>query len=252
MTETTEDAFLDGRLRIRQPRRGYRAGMDPVLLAASVDARAGARVLELGCGVGVALLCLAHRVPGLKATGLELQPELADLARANAAANALEAHIVDGDVALLPPELRAQSFDHVMANPPYFERAHGSTARDAGRETGRGEGIALSLWVDAAIRRLAPGGRFWMIQRTARVPDILAACDNRIGDVMLLPLAGRQGRDPETAIISAKKGARGAVRLMSPVVLHMGDAHADGDRHSDVARSVLRDGKALGFGAVPK
>ena len=252
MTETTEDAFLDGRLRIRQPRRGYRAGMDPVLLAASVDARAGARVLELGCGVGVALLCLAHRVPGLKATGLELQPELADLARANAAANALEAHIVDGDVALLPPELRAQSFDHVMANPPYFERAHGSTARDAGRETGRGEGIALSLWVDAAIRRLAPGGRFWMIQRTARVPDILAACDNRIGDVMLLPLAGRQGRDPETAIISAKKGARGAFRLMSPVVLHMGDAHADGDRHSDVARSVLRDGKALGFGAVPK
>ena len=252
MTETTEDAFLDGRLRIRQPRRGYRAGMDPVLLAASVDARAGARVLELGCGVGVALLCLAHRVPGLKATGLELQPELADLARANAAANALEAHIVDGDVALLPPELRAQSFDHVMANPPYFERAHGSTARDAGRETGRGEGIALSLWVDAAIRRLAPGGRFWMIQRTARVPDILAACDNRIGDVMLLPLAGRQGRDPETAIISAKKGARGAFRRMSPVVLHMGDAHADGDRHSDVARSVLRDGKALGFGAVPK
>ena len=82
--DLTDDAFLSGRLQLLQPRKGYRAATDPVLLAACVPAKAGQSVLDLGCGAGTASLCLAIRVPGLRHAGLELQPDYADLARQNA------------------------------------------------------------------------------------------------------------------------------------------------------------------------
>ena len=128
MTDTgadwREDGFLGGRLRIAQPVRGYRAGADAVMLAAACPARPGESVLELGCGAGVALLCLGARVPGLALTGLELQPAYAALARRNAAANGIAARVAEGDLAHMPALLRGESFDHVIANPPYHFTAY--------------------------------------------------------------------------------------------------------------------------------
>jgi len=120
--DLTCDAFLGGKLHLWQPRRGrgYRAGVDPVLLAASIEATAGQSVLELGCGVGAAVLCLGARVPGLTLTGCELQPAYAELARRNGGA-ALE--VVEADLTDMPLHLRQRQFDHVLANPPYFDRA---------------------------------------------------------------------------------------------------------------------------------
>ena len=116
--ETSNDAFLGGRLWLRQPRKGYRAGIDPVLLAASVPAKAGQSVLDLGCGIGAALYSLSTRVEGLTLTGLELHPATAELARVNAAENGFDATIVTGDIAAMPSELKARRFDHVLTNPP--------------------------------------------------------------------------------------------------------------------------------------
>ena len=116
--DLSRDAFLCGRLHLWQPRKGYRAATDPVLLAAACPARSGQSVLDLGCGVGAAALCLATRVPGLDLHGLELQESYASLARRNAAENAIPMHIETGDLADMPAALRL-SFDHVIANPPY-------------------------------------------------------------------------------------------------------------------------------------
>ena len=242
----TTDGFLSGRLRLRQPRTGYRAATDPVLMAAAVPARRGESILELGCGAGVASLCLAARVPGVALTGLELQPDYAELARWNAMDNGVALRIVVGDLADLPAELRAESFDHVMANPPYYPARGGTAAADPGRETALREATPLAAWIDTAIRRLKPGGWLTVIQLAERLPDLLAGLDARMGSVRVLPLAARAGRPAGRIILHARKGGRAPFRLCAPLVLHAGPEHlADGEDYTPLVRAVLRDGAAL-------
>lgn len=243
--DLTDDGFLGGRLRVLQPRIGYRAATDPVLLAAATAAQAGQRVLELGCGAGVASLCLVARVPGLVAAGLERQPAYAALARENAARNAVALEVVEGDLAVMPPALR-RSFDHVIANPPFFGRASGTPARDPGREAALREETPLAVWIDAATRRLVPGGWMTVIHEATRLPDLLMATDGRLGSLAVLPLVPRTGRPATRVILRARKGGRAAFRLLAPLILHDGLAH-DGDRDSFTPelRAVLRDGAEL-------
>ncbi len=245
----SRDRFLGGRLVIAQPRGGYRAGTDPVLLAAAVPAAAGQAVLELGCGAGVASLCLGARVPGLDLHGVERQPGYAELARRNAEANGITLAVTVADLTRLPAELRARNFDHVIANPPYFDAADGTSARDPGREAALREATPLIGWIDAALRRLRPGGWLTLIQRADRLPDVLAAVGGRAGDIAVLPLTGRAGQPAGRVIVRARKGARGPFRLLAPFVLHDGPAHSgDGDDYSVAARGILRDAGGLPMG----
>lgn len=243
----TRDAFLNGRLMLWQPRSGYRAATDPVLLAAAVPAQAGAHVLDLGCGIGTAALCLECRVPGLVLHGVELQRLYADLAERNAAAAGSALTVHHGNVAQMPKALRSISFDHVMANPPYLDPArHVGAALPARDRAFRDVTVPLAGWIDAGLRRLRPGGCYTMIQRMDRLPELLAGFDGRAGDITLLPLAARAGRPAARVILRARKGARGALRMLAPFVLHDGDAHRqDGEDFSAAAQAVLRDAKSL-------
>lgn len=248
--ELTDDAFLGGRLRVLQPRTGYRAGNDPVVLAAAVDAAQGQAVLELGLGVGVAALCLALRVPGLSVTGVELQPAYAALARRNAERNALALRVIEADLSALPPGLRQESFDHVMMNPPYFDRARGSLAQDLGREVALGGATPLALWIEVATRRLRPRGWLTLIQRAERLPEVLTAlqarADGRLGSLQLCPLAARADRDAQLFILRARKEGRAPFRLLAPMVMHQGARHLrDEDDFTPLFRSILREGTAL-------
>lgn len=244
--DLTDDGFLGGRIRVLQPRIGYRAATDPVLLAAAVPARAGEAVLELGCGAGVASLCLAARVPGLRLAGVERQPAYAQLARRNAAANGVAFEVTEADLAALPAQLRAQSFDHVLANPPYFRTGNGTGAADQGREAAFREATPLAVWVEVALRRLRAEGWLTMIHLAERLPDLLTALQAKAGSIAVLPITARTGRPASRVIVRARKGGRGAMVLLSPFVLHDGAEHLqDGDDYSAAARAVLRDSGAL-------
>ncbi|WP_299352476.1 methyltransferase [uncultured Shimia sp.] len=245
---TTFNAYLGGHLHIRQPAKGYRAGVDPVLLAASVPALAGQSVLELGCGVGTASLCLGRRVPGLRLTGVEVQPVYAHLAQENGRANALDFSVVEADLNHLPDTLRQQSFDHVIANPPYFDRAASTRSEDDGREIAMGEATPLEAWVQVAAKRLAPKGHASFVHRAERLPDLLSAMSSVLGSIEVLPLQPRPGREAGLVLVRARKGGRAAFRLHAPVVMHDGDQH-DRDRESYTPRirAVLREGAALEF-----
>ncbi len=243
----SDDGFLDGRLKILQPRTGFRASVDAVLLAAAVPARPGQSALELGCGAGVAALCLMLRVPGLAVTGVERQPGYADLARRNAARNALALNVVEADLAVLPAALRSAAFDHVLANPPYLPAGSGTAARDAGREAALREETPLDDWIAVAARRLRPGGELTMIQAAERLGGLLGACAAAgLGSVRVLPIAPRHGRAAGRVIVRARKGGRAALELLAPFVLHAGSHHqADGDDMTHEARAILRDGAPL-------
>jgi len=244
--DCTQDRFLDGRLTVAQPRHGYRAAMDPVLLAAACAARPGQAVLELGCGAGVASLCLGHRVSGLVQVGLELQPAYADLARRNAAANGSALEVIEGDLAQMPKALRGREFDHVIANPPYFAPQNGTAAADPGRERAQREETPLELWAQVGFRRLKPGGWLTMIQNADRLADLLAVLSRAGGSIAVLPIAPRQSRPAGRVIVSARKGAKGPLRLLAPLVLHAQAVHgADAEDLTDAAQAVLRRGEGF-------
>ncbi|MDT8328250.1 MAG: methyltransferase [Roseovarius sp.] len=246
--DLSHDAFLGGRLVISQPKGGYRAGVDPVLLAASVPARAGDRVLDLGCGGGVAGLCLAARVPGLILTGLEVQPGYADLARRNARANDLAIEVVTGDLSDMPDVLRQQQFDHVIANPPYFDRRQSTAAHDMGREVAMGEDLPLADWVGAAARRLAQKGSVTFIQRAERLPDLMAAAVIHLGNLEVLPLIPRRGRAARLVLLRGRKGGRADFRLQDGWLLHEGPEHVQGgEKYTDPTDQVLRHAASLPF-----
>lgn len=243
--ELTDDRFLDGKLNIFQPKAGYRAATDPVFLAAAVPAKPGQTVLELGCGAGVALACLLTRV-NVAATGLELQSAYAKLAQRNLSRNGLEAEITLGDLSNMPAELRAQSFDHVMMNPPFYPSASHTPPQNIGKSTAFLEGeIGLSDWINIGLKRLKSLGWLTIIHRTERLPTILTAL-YKAGDIRVLPLTSRTGREAQRVIVQARKGAAAPLRLLAPLVLHEGNAHQkDGDDFTQTAREILRMGNAL-------
>lgn len=244
----TRDAYLGGRVQLFQPEKGYRAGVDPVLLAACVPARAEQSVLDLGCGAGAAALCLHARVPGLVLTGVERQPFYADLAQRNAQDNNANMRVVQADLSALPVDLRQEQFDHVITNPPYFQEDGRRAAADAGREAGRGETTPLETWMDVAARRLAPRGYLHVIHRAERLADLIAALHSRLGSLEVLPLTARAGRAAHLVIVRARKGGKSPFRLHAPLILHEGARHpGDQEHYRAEINVILRDGQPLNW-----
>lgn len=246
------DDFLGGLVKIGQPLKGYRGGVDPVLLAASIPAKAGESVLELGCGGGVASLCLGRRIAGLTLTGVEVQAAYADLARRNAKRNSLDLHVVQADINKLPFEIRDQRFDHVFANPPYYDRAHSVPAHDAGRETGLGGDTPLKKWVEVASKRLAPKGQAHFVQRADRLAELLSAVYAHLGSIEVQPLCARTGRAAHLVLVRGKKSGRADFRLHAPIVMHVGAKHDENAKnYNEIIEAVLRRGASLEFGGTP-
>lgn len=241
----SDDRLLDGRLRLRQPRQGYRVAIDPVLLAAFVPAAAGDEVLDVGCGTGAAALCLASRVPGCAILGLELSVEAAAIARLNAAANGFAERITvhAGDIGD-PPQTLRRSFDQVMSNPPYLPAMQGTLPPDRAKARAHVESCELMEWISACLRRLRPGGWLTLVQRADRLPELLAAVVGRAGDATVLPLWPRADAPAaRRVLLRARKGSRGPAVLAQGLVLH----EADGGYTAE-AEAVLRHGAAIGIG----
>lgn len=238
----TEDGLLNGRVRLLQPRDGYRAAVDPVLLAAAVPAMPGERVLDLGCGVGAAAFCLLARRPGVRVVGMDIQAELAELAERNAALNGCAGSFraVVGDAAHPPEPL--EGFDHVMTNPPFMGEGTGTRPAEGSRAVAHVEGgLDLAGWLKAAVKALRPKGRLTLIHRADRLAEILAILARRgVGEVAVLPLWPKAGRAAGRVIVSARKSVRSPFRLLPGLVLHAADG-----AYVPEAEAVLRGGGGL-------
>ena len=231
----TEGTLLGGRVRHLQLRGGHRTGIEPVLLAASVPARPGARVIEGGTGSGAALLCLAARVPALAGLGVERDPQMAGIARANIAANGFAGlAIAEGDLATLD---LGGGFDHALANPPWHDAA-GTPSPDSAQEAARrGSPGLLALWAARLAAALRPRGTLTLVLAAAALPEALAALAAAgCGSPALMPLWPRAGRPAKLALVQAVKGGRGGAVLLPGLVLH-----AEAGGYTPDAEAVLRD-----------
>lgn len=241
----TEDSLLGGRVQFFQPVDGYRAAVDPVLLAASAPVRDGDKVLDLGCGAGAISLCLLARVPALTVTGIEQAPEMRDLAVRNAALNGASDRFIPhlGRVEERPPHFEEGAFDLVLANPPYLETERADLPESALKMAAHVEGeVPLSEWVEAAFRALRHKGRLAMIHRADRLADILEPMQRRFGGIEVHPLYPKPGRDAKRVIVMARKGVRTPLSLSSGVVLH----NMDGGYTPPIAAAL--NGAALVLG----
>jgi len=241
----TADIFLGGAVTVYQPRTGFRAGTDSVLLAAALDAGEMGHCLDLGAGAGGALLPAAWRLPKARFTGLERDPAMAGLARLGVAENGLagRVEIVTGDAGDLPADW-AGRFDLVFSNPPYFEP--GAIARPGTGKAGAYlESLPLAAWLDAMLYGLRAKGTLVLVHRAAALAEIMAALNGRVGEIAVMPVHAHRGADAKRILVRARKGLRpGPVRLLSGIDLHDGPG---GDR-SALSRAVSAEGKGLDWG----
>jgi FkbM family methyltransferase len=250
-TETTDDAFLGGALRILQPKLGYRAGIDALLLAASAGAQG--QVLDVGAGVGVVGLALARRLVEARVLLVERDPVLAELAGRNIERNGLGERVcvIEADITRPLGELemlqaRAETFDHVLANPPYLTHGRNTPTRDAGK------GAALSMpqgdldrWFRFMAAMAKAAGMLSLVHRADALEEILAASAGRFGGLVIVPIYARPGAPASRVLVHASKGSRAPLTLQRGIVLH----DHDGSFRPEI-EAVLRAGAGLGVTGV--
>jgi len=241
--DIVENALLGGRVRLRQPAKGYRAGMDAALLAAAAGAAPGERVIEAGCGAGAVLMQMAARAPGVRLTGVERDPAMAALARENAALNGAAAEIVTGDVAAGFRALGLAPFDRAVSNPPFFDDPGALRTPAPGK---RGAWIAddgLAAWTRFLLKAVREGGRIVVIHRADRLADLLALLGETAGSFSVRPVHPHADEPAKRVLVQAIKTGRAPLRLLPPLVLH----DRDGGKHTGEAEAILRGEAALPF-----
>jgi tRNA1(Val) A37 N6-methylase TrmN6 len=245
-----EDALFDRRLRLRQPAKGYRAGTDAILLAACAPADPGPIVLDAGSGVGAVGLAVALRAPKTQVLLVEIDPVVAELARQNIVLNQLEARgrVIVADV-LVPSRRRAAGLADAMAsfvvtNPPFFDygTVPGTQIETKGVAHVLQKGATLGSWIAACLALATAGGRFAMVHRPEALPAILAACQGRLGAIVLKPVQARQGEPAIRILISGVKGSRAPVSIAPSLILHDEDG-----RFTKVAEAIHRGDELIGW-----
>jgi tRNA1(Val) A37 N6-methylase TrmN6 len=248
---TSDDAFMGGQVIIRQPKSGYRAGLDAVLLAATVAPNTTSSrcdVLDLGAGVGTVGLCIARRCPSTQLTLLEREADHVALAQHNIKTNGLsdrvrviQADLASPQQAIGSHDLRADFYDAVLANPPYHIEGRGTPAPDALKAASHAMPEAtLENWVRLMARCTKPGGTATLIHRVDALTEILSAFTNRFGAIQILPIQPRATEAANRVIVRGTKGSRAPLILCPPFILHERDGTP-----THPAQAILREGAAM-------
>ncbi len=241
--DTVENGLLDGRVRLRQPARGYRAGLDAALLAAAVPAAPGERVFEAGCGAGAVLMQVAARRPDVALTGLERDPAMAALAVGNAALNGVGERMAirQGDVAAGFRALGMEPFDWAVSNPPFFDDAGALRAPAEGKRGAWMADDGLAAWTGFLLKAVREGGRIVVIHRADRLADLLALLGEKAGSFTVRPVHPFADEPAKRVLVQAIKTGRAPLRLLPPLVLH----DRAGGKHTAETEAILRGRAAL-------
>ena len=233
----TEDRILGGRVTLRQPAKGYRAGLDAALLAAACDAKPGERVLDAGCGVGAVMLAAAWRRPGVAFTGIERDQAAQALALANIAANGLCAHVdaVIGDVGAADAGGNLR-FDAALSNPPFFDDRSALRSPAPAKQGAFIADDGLAAWTGYLLRAVREGGTITLIHRADRLADLLALLGAKAGSFQVRPVHPHADAPAGRVLVRAIRSGRAPLRLLPALVLH----DRGGAKHTAEAEAILR------------
>ncbi len=232
--------LLDKAVALQQPEGGFQTSIDAVLLAAACPVKAGQSVLDMGCGVGAAGLCVLQRAPDAELTGLEILAREADLARDNIQRNQRQGTIVQADVNQWDTDDR---FDHIITNPPYLDAGHHLHSDDTAKAQAMGyvdTDMSLTQWVKAAHRLLKSRGSLTIVHRAEALGEIITALGKRFGAIEVIPLWPKETRTAKRVIVRAIKDRKSGTQIHPGLVLHC----ENGD-YTDQAESILRRGAGL-------
>lgn len=247
--EPCSTKLLGGRVICRQPKKGFRVAIDPVLLAAMVPAIDGERVLDVGTGTAAAALCLAARVPMVRVDGIERQTPIVALARDSVVDNAFQdrVRIFTADILKPPADMTTGAYDHVMANPPYIKAGTGRPPPDLAKAAATVEGpAALGDWITFCAHSVRDGGTINIVHRADRLDDVIEEFANLndrgvlIGAIVVLSLAPKAGTSPKRVLVQARKGSREAFSTLPEFILHNSDG-----AFTIAAERILRDAEPL-------
>lgn len=227
----TIDAFHRGRFFLMQPKAGHRAGMDAMMLAATVPSNFSGRVADLGSGVGAVGLAVAARCADAQAVLVEKSPFIAAYARKTLALekNAFltgRIEVVEADVTLvgkarIAAGLDDRSFDFILMNPPFNPLDTRATPSPYKAEAHVMEEGVFEKWLRTAAAIAKPGANLALIARPMSLADILNAAKGRFGDLHLLPIAPRPDKEAIRIIVTGKRGSRaGGLTLLPPLYIH--------------------------------
>ncbi len=234
---TSLDRFLDKKLIIEQPLKGFRSGIDAILLGASVNNGATssleANLLELGSGTGVASLCALTHNKYLKALLIDNDSQMVKLGEKNIALNNMQqrARILNFDVNLGAKKFenlgeKLNYFDYIIANPPYFDIKKGTLARNENKRNARHmQQDKLDNWVRFSAACLKKRGKIIFISHIETLSHILASFEKRFGNIVILPIIAREGQNASRFLISGIRGSKAKLQLRYPLILHGQKGH---------------------------
>ncbi len=244
--EVIETTLLRGRVRLLQPRIGFHASLDTVFLAAAAPLKNNFNVLDVGCGVGSAGLCVLARNPHIHLVGLDIQRELIDLAHQNAALNGFgeHCHFFRGDLKT-EKAIPENYFNAVLMNPPYQEAGTHTPSPRQNKAISHGEeasGARLLDWIKYAHRKLKNGGSLVMIHRADRLDDVVVALEHRrwFGSLEVYPLWSKAGDDAKRIIVRARKERYAPLVLKAGLVIHEKNG-----QYTDGAQRILSAAEAI-------
>lgn len=221
--ERLDDLGRKGYQIIQDPKR-FCFGIDAVLLTGFARVKDGDTVLDLGTGTGIIPILLEAKTGASHLTGLEIQPESADMAKRSVCYNELEKKIdiVEGDIKNASEIFGRGSFDVVTCNPPYMIGAHGLTGGNESKTIARHE--VLCTFEDVAREAAAvlkPGGMFYLVHRPFRLVELLGTMTRyRLEPKRMKFVHPFVDKEPNMVLIEAKKGARSRVEIEPPLIVY--------------------------------
>jgi tRNA1Val (adenine37-N6)-methyltransferase len=218
------DTFFNGRMTVKQPRTGYRYSIDAVILANHVRPRPTDLVMDLGTGCGIIPLIIGFRHPGVKLYGVEIQPDLAHIARSNTAANQLDnrIEILSVDMRALRLSTLSGPVDMVVSNPPFYRVATGRINPDSQRAIARHEiKITLEDLLKAAARVLRTAGKFACIYGSDRLVDLFARMRTcHIEPKFMRLIHSRAATEARLVLVEGVKGGSGGLMVGPPLFIY--------------------------------